>query len=415
MKRILLVDDDPLVLRLYGQSLSAHGLQVETAADGVAAMKSLRAAPPDLMVLDLMMPKLSGVEVLKFIRSQPALAALPVVVLSNSYMNELSREAALAGAQKALLKVSCTPSLLLATIDGVLAGEATTIDPSQLLAAEMPKAAFESAALKAEETVATPRPAERPPQSAAERRDGDKEVRASTRRDFLAQAGANSGTLRSLFQSFSGARGEKERGVRLENLYRKVHFIAATAGLAECNYLAQMACAFEALLFELSARPDLISPSVLHTLSVTMDFMERLLERESDMEGAAPPAKRVLVVDDDAVSNRFTVSALRNAGLEARSTDKPQTALEWLKTQRYDLVLLDIEMPGMDGFEVCRRLRELPGYDRTPVVYVTSHGDFESRAKGELSGGNDLIAKPVFPLELAVKAVTHLLKSQLEL
>jgi CheY-like chemotaxis protein len=48
------------------------------------------------------------------------------------------------------------------------------------------------------------------------------------------------------------------------------------------------------------------------------------------------------------------------------------------------------------------------------VVYVTSHGDFESRAKGELSGGNDLIAKPVFPLELAVKAVTHLLKSQLE-
>jgi CheY-like chemotaxis protein len=87
--------------------------------------------------------------------------------------------------------------------------------------------------------------------------------------------------------------------------------------------------------------------------------------------------------------------------------------LQWLKERRFDLVLLDIEMAGMDGFELCRRLRTLPGYQKTPVIYVTSHSDFENRAKSVLSGGDDLISKPVFPMELAVKAVTLLLKRRI--
>jgi len=73
-------------------------------------------------------------------------------------------------------------------------------------------------------------------------------------------------------------------------------------------------------------------------------------------------------------------------------------------------VLLDIAMPGMDGFELCQRLRKLPGYQKTPVLYVTANDDFENRAKGVLSGGDDLISKPVFPMDLAVKAVALLLK-----
>jgi CheY-like chemotaxis protein len=96
-----------------------------------------------------------------------------------------------------------------------------------------------------------------------------------------------------------------------------------------------------------------------------------------------------------------------------KGTEDPASALQMLKEKHCDLVLLDIEMPGMDGFELCKRMRALPGYQRTPVIYVTAHSDFEYRAKSVLSGGNDLIAKPVFPIELAVKAVTHLLKSRL--
>jgi len=67
----------------------------------------------------------------------------------------------------------------------------------------------------------------------------------------------------------------------------------------------------------------------------------------------------------------------------------------------------------MTGFELCKRLRKLPGYAKVPVVYVTSHSDFEHRAKGILSGGDDLIAKPVFAMELAVKCIMLLLRSRL--
>ena len=70
-------------------------------------------------------------------------------------------------------------------------------------------------------------------------------------------------------------------------------------------------------------------------------------------------------------------------------------------------------MPEIDGLEFCKKVREMPQYRRTPVIFVTGHTDFESRINSVLSGGDDLISKPIFPIELAVKAVTHLLRSQL--
>src|SRR5713226_2969475 len=94
MRTVLIVDDDELVLRAYGHGLSSRGFEVQSAADGLAAMHALRAHRPDAMVLDLNLPKLTGVDVLKFVRSQAGLKGMPVVVLSNCYMDDLAKEAA---------------------------------------------------------------------------------------------------------------------------------------------------------------------------------------------------------------------------------------------------------------------------------------------------------------------------------
>jgi DNA-binding response OmpR family regulator len=67
-------------------------------------------------------------------------------------------------------------------------------------------------------------------------------------------------------------------------------------------------------------------------------------------------------------------------------------------------------MPGLNGFELCAELRKLPTNKSTPVIFVTSLTKFEIRAQSSLSGGNDLIAKPFLMMELAVKALTYLLK-----
>jgi len=107
------------------------------------------------------------------------------------------------------------------------------------------------------------------------------------------------------------------------------------------------------------------------------------------------------------------VSALRQAHLSPRSTEDPIVAWQWAHHEHFDVILLDIEMPVLNGFKLCERLRVVPGYEHTPVIFVTAHSEFESRAKSSLSGGNDLITKPILPMELAAKVVMHLLKSQL--
>src|SRR5437870_4404015 len=103
MKRILFVEDDPLVAHIYKEALTREGFQVQAAADGVAATTALDAGKPDILVVDLMMPKLNGVEVLNFVRSQPELAAVPVIVLSNSYIDSMPDAAGPSGVQRALL------------------------------------------------------------------------------------------------------------------------------------------------------------------------------------------------------------------------------------------------------------------------------------------------------------------------
>ena len=359
------------------------------------------------MVLDLMMPKFTGVDVLKFIRSEPALKALPVVVLSNSYMNKLAAEATDLGVAKALLKIRCSPAILIETINEVLGGMVSSGDASLLLAVPDVCPPAPQASASRNEPLPVPRAS-----AARAAEPATAEFHAKARQNLLQNARATCASLRSLCHAFTGAPTQIEREQRLQALCRKVHFIAATAGLAECHRLAQMASAFEALLFELSDRPVAASPSVLRTIVNTVDVLALLYDCARNTEAEAPLSAEALVVDDDPLSNRLVVSALQRAQLQARSTQDPE-GLQWLQEQRFDLVLLDIEMPGMDGFELCRRLRVLPGYQKTPVIFVTVHGDFESRAKSVLSGGDDLIAKPVFPMDLAVKAVALLLKRQL--
>jgi CheY-like chemotaxis protein len=83
-KRVLLVEDDRFLRRACEKSLNQKGFNVSTAADGEEALQAVRADPPDLILLDLLMPKLNGIEVLRAIRSDEKTRAIPVVVLTNS-------------------------------------------------------------------------------------------------------------------------------------------------------------------------------------------------------------------------------------------------------------------------------------------------------------------------------------------
>ena len=134
MKTIFLVEDDLVVIKVYAAKFLREGFGIEVAKDGLEAMKMLAAVRPDVVVLDLMMPKFNGVDVLRFIRSNPALKTVPVTILSNAHMTPLAQEAAAIGADRSLLKSSCTPSQFIAVINDLLSGTSAADDPSKRLA-----------------------------------------------------------------------------------------------------------------------------------------------------------------------------------------------------------------------------------------------------------------------------------------
>src|SRR5499427_9105184 len=111
-------------------------------------------------------------------------------------------------------------------------------------------------------------------------------------------------------------------------------------------------------------------------------------------------AGRILVVDDQRTVAEMTAGLLRNLGHEVQVAVDGETALEQVHAGRYDLVVCDIMMPGMDGYEVCRRLRADPATTLLPVVLVTSADPQVERIKGIEAGADDFLAKPVNWAEL---------------
>ena len=120
------------------------------------------------------------------------------------------------------------------------------------------------------------------------------------------------------------------------------------------------------------------------------------------------------MVDDEAISRRAITHALEKAKLGSVNVEDPNLAYKMLSEQSFDLVFLDVDMPGMNGFELCTKLRALPAHKKTPVVFVTSLNDLESRASSMMSGGNDFIGKPFLFIELAVKSLVYVLRGKLE-
>lgn len=130
-KTILLVEDDEVIIHVYRAKFMREGFQVEVAGDGLAAMRTLHAIKPDVIVLDLMMPKLSGIDVLKYARSEARLKTVPIIILSNAYNNDMVREVRALGAQRGLVKSECTPNVLLVEINKVLSEPVLPPEPAE--------------------------------------------------------------------------------------------------------------------------------------------------------------------------------------------------------------------------------------------------------------------------------------------
>src|ERR1039457_2212077 len=113
MKKILIIEDNQIVANVYRNKFAVENYQTEVALDGETGLKTMRTFQPDIIILDLMLPKMSGVDVIKQIRAEADFAKLPIIVFSNTYLTNLIQEAWKAGANKCLSKASCSPKEVL--------------------------------------------------------------------------------------------------------------------------------------------------------------------------------------------------------------------------------------------------------------------------------------------------------------
>lgn len=110
--------------------------------------------------------------------------------------------------------------------------------------------------------------------------------------------------------------------------------------------------------------------------------------------------KRILVVDDDEMVLIALEQLLGFKGYQTRAVPGGAEALDALRGEVFDLVILDIIMPGMDGYEVCRKIRQEERWRELPVIMLTAMSGDEDRKRGEEAGAQLFLSKPIFPQEL---------------
>jgi two-component system OmpR family response regulator len=134
IKFILYAEDDAVVRRVYQQCLERAGYYVISVDDGMEAIKQLKMSAPDLMILDLMMPNLSGEDVLHFVCNEAHLHDKPLIIMSENSQVEKGYEEFSGRADAYLVKRECTPAILLQKVQELLAGPQmeSAADPDDL-------------------------------------------------------------------------------------------------------------------------------------------------------------------------------------------------------------------------------------------------------------------------------------------
>jgi CheY-like chemotaxis protein len=390
MKKILIIEDDQIVANVYRNKLAVEGYQAEIAPDGEAGLKVMRTFQPQLIILDLMLPTISGVEVIKEIRNEPEFAKTPIIVFSNTYLTNLIQDAWRAGANKCLSKSSCSPKDFMDVVRHTI-GDSGALPQANLSAADPS-----------------------PGKSASLASENDAEFQADLRKTFIESLPATLYSLRIGLQGLIKSENEMTRLRNIYDLYRRVHALNGNAGLAGLVQIAHMASAFEALLKEIYEKPKNINTSTTRTIAAAVDFFGFLFDRAPLPEKQEILASKILVVDDEIISRRAIVYALEKAKLKSINVEEPEQALQLLAENDFDLVFLDVDMPGMTGYEVCAKLRAMPHLKKTHVIFITSLNDFDNRTNSTMAGGNDFIAKPFLFIELTVKALICVMRSRLQ-
>src|ERR1051326_2455922 len=335
MKKVLVIEDDPVIAHVYKTRLEKEDYEAEVAADGQIGFYKIYEFKPDAVLLDLMLPKMNGVEVLRNIMAEKDYNRIPIIVFTNAYVSNMVNEAFLAGATLVFNKASVTAGQILDALQDLIVASAprpalvpqVTPGPdassapgfaSQLTEPAFPDSSPDSGAA----SVATEPGALPLDRSSINVAQDNSASEPELLKSFLERAPEVLVTLRKSTQDFAKANDEPKRLSHLLELYCKVHALTGSAGMAGLRNISKMASALEVLLKDLFEKPENINASTMRTVAHSIDFLAELCSNGKEGDLLAQYPSQILVVDDEMLSRRSIAYALEKTGLKSTMVEE---------------------------------------------------------------------------------------------
>ena len=401
--RLLIVEDDPEIRYLLSVVLDEPDREVITVGSGKEAEDLLQATEIDLVVLDLILPDMDGRTLLTGLRRSADTAALPVIVISARGGSEIRQECYDLGADAYAEKPFDAEDLaadVAARLERSVDRERRSLeDPITGL---LNQAGLSDVATDTQSYYALAL-AQLDGFSMLAERWGWSEAQQLLRQVGEAVASVTEGL------AYAGRIGGGEFGIVMVT-----EELSAAAALAErlldaIRDLPLQAPGGHPLRLTASVGVVLLDPAT--PVEEGLEAARRRLfqareaggDRVAAEESAVETTPRLLVAEDDEISATLLLHRLQKEGLEIVRHDNGREAYEAALEQTPNLVILDVKMPGMDGFEVLERLRKLPAYHRVPIILLTSMGSEADVVRGFQLGADDYILKPFSPVELSAR------------
>lgn len=371
-RRILIVEDDPFFAQVLADFVLSRGYQPMVANDGEQGLELARHEAPHAVLLDVMMARMDGWEVMRQLREDPRTSHLPVHFIT--CLNELQRARDL-GALGLLTKPASVEQLA-AVFDSIEQAWAATL--KRVLVVEDDEGQLSSlAALLAARDVEV--------------------VRCRSGKEALQQLQHGHFDCMVLdlgLQDMSGYQVLEELHAKpqLRQLPVVIHS-GQDLGREQLRVLNRYA---RSVIVKGSKSPE----RLLGEVQLFLHSVEQG-GRAVQQEAAALAGSKVLVVDDD-MRNLFSLaSLLGDRGVQVVEAENGLEALEKLKgEERYDVVLMDVMMPQMEGYEAMRRIRAEPRFKDLPIIAMTAKAMPGDHQKCLQAGASDYLAKPIDTTQL---------------
>ncbi len=453
MKKVLIIEDEAAFSDQVKAKL-AGTFQVEVCPDGQSGYYAIYEYKPDLVLLDLTIDQMDAVSLVGKMRVQKQFQKLPIFVLADTKTVLRANDAITAGANEAFLKdeegtldavASAVNNLLNPSLirkPGGMIEAAPALHPQAQLTVipahqaipmtvpAIPMQAQGAVALTPSNHASHSHGSISPPtvhfpkapsltgsspfagkarNAIAKTTDsplhrGLESFAVSPAQKFLDEYGRQAHSLRQYFIRFrTAAAGERADHLKeMLGTLEDLNIGATQAGLAGlARYLTVLEWRGQQLLESLGSPTTTTS---LQGLATAVDILAALSNHLAELEPLNHLNPHAMVVDDENVSRKALCLGLEKAKIKTTGVDNPDAALLEAEAKPFDLIYLDVDLPKMNGFALCARLRIIPSHRKTPIIFVTSLNDVKSRASSRVSGGNDFITKPVNLSEVGINA-----------